>query len=248
MAKQTQGFFATATLVLALAADSEGARVASWPPVLGARAGYSAELSAAVERVWDQPTLSRTVNGPSARVPIELYTAFIDVPEVTAAAARFRNFASYHVQPLDNDRYRADDGDGARGFSQVLRRDGLRRVIFSRGEHTGAMLGTISGSALTVLDIATDGDRVQPTLTAYVRIDDRVTASLAQILIASFGFLADYKLAEGLRVTKAVAEWAVDPSGGFCEWLVREPLPAASRARVTAAHPRGARSRPGSLR
>jgi hypothetical protein len=74
-------------------------------------------------------------------------------------------------------------------------------------------------------------------LTAYVRIDDGIAASLAQLFIPRFGFLADRKLAEGLHVTKAVAEWAVDPSGGFCEWLVREPLPAASRARVMAAVP-----------
>ena len=235
--KPTQGLFASAMLVLALAADSEGAAVAPWPPVLGARAAFSPEVSAAVERVWDQPTLSRTVNGPTARVPIQLYTAFIDAPDVTAAAARFRRVASYHIQPLDGDRYRADDGDGARGFSHVLRRDGRRRVILSRGEHTGPILGRISGSALTVLDLATDGDLVQPTLTAYVRIDDGIAASLAQLFIPRFGFLADRKLAEGLHVTKVVAEWAIDPSGGFCEWLVREPLPAASRARVMAAVP-----------
>jgi hypothetical protein len=236
--KPTQGLFAAATLVLVLAAaDSEGAAVAPWPPVLGARAAFSAEVSAAVERVWDQPTLSRTVSGPTARVPIQLYTAFIDAPDVTAAAARFRRVASYHIQPLGGDRYRADDGDGARGFSHVLRRDGRRRVILSRGEHTGPILGTISGSALTVLDLATDGDLVQPTLTAYVRIDDGIAASLAQLFIPRFGFLADRKLAEGLHVTKAVAEWAVDPSGGFCEWLVREPLADDSRARVMAAVP-----------
>jgi hypothetical protein len=235
--KTTHGLFAAAALVMALVADSQGAAVAPWPNVLGARAAFSPEVTAAVERVWDQPTLSRTVNGPSARVPIQLYIAFVDAPDVTAAAARFRRLASYHIQPLDGDRYRADDGDGARGFSHVLRRDGRRRVILSHGEHSGPILGTISGSALTVLDLVTDGDRVQPTLTAYVLIDDRLAASLAQLFVPRFGFLADRKLAEGLHVTKAVAEWAVDPSGGFCEWLVREPLPQASRARVMAALP-----------
>ena len=175
------------------------------------------------------------MNGPSTRVPLQLYTAFVDAPDVTAAAARFRRLASYHIQPLDGDRYRADDGDGARGVSHVLRRDGRRRVSLSYGEHRGPILGTISGSALTVLDLTTDGDRVLPILTAYVRIDDRLAASLAQLFVPRFGFLADRKLAEGLHVTKAVAEWAVDPSGGFCEWLVREPLRAASRARVMAA-------------
>lgn|SRR5262245_48667057 len=119
--KTTHGLFAAAALVMALAADAEGAAVAPWPIVLGARAAFSPEVGAAVEHVWDQPTLSRTVNGPSARVPIRLYTAFVDAPDVTAAAARFRRLASYHIQPLGRDRYRADDGDGARGVSHVLR-------------------------------------------------------------------------------------------------------------------------------
>lgn len=235
--KTIQGLFIAATLAMAVAADSQGAAVAPWPNVLGARAAFSPDVSAAVEHVWDQPTLSRTVNGPSARVPVQLYTAFVDAPDVTAAAARFRRLASYHIEPLDGDRYRADDGDGARGFSHVLRRDGRRRVILSHGEHSGPILGTISGSALTVLDLTTDGERVQPILTAYVRIDDRLAASLAQLFVPRFGFLADRKLAEGLHVTKGVAEWAVDPFGGFCEWLAREPLHAASRARVMAALP-----------
>ena len=57
--KTIYGLFAAATLVMALAANSEGAAVASWPNVLGARAAFSPEVSAAVEHVWDQPTLSR---------------------------------------------------------------------------------------------------------------------------------------------------------------------------------------------
>ena len=85
--KRTQALFAAATLLLAFAADSAGAAVAPWPPALGTRAAFSPEVTAAVERVWDRPTLSRTVNGPTARVPIGVYTAFVDAPDVTAAAA-----------------------------------------------------------------------------------------------------------------------------------------------------------------
>jgi hypothetical protein len=104
----------------------------------------------------------------------------------------------------------------------VLRREGPRRVILSQGEHTSLFLGTISGSALSILDLEQHGDSVEPVMTAYVHIDDRVAAALARALISSFGFLADRKLAEGLRITAAVSEWAVDPSGGFCEWLAAE--------------------------
>jgi hypothetical protein len=156
---------------------------------------------------------------------------------VTAAAARFRKLGSYEIQALDDDRYWASDGDGARGIAQVLRREPRRLVLLSRGEHTGPILGTISGSALTILDLEVRGDVVNPRLTAYVYIDNRVAATLAQVLIPTFGFLADRKLGEGLRVTAEVAEWAIDRSGGFCEWLAREPLPPARRDRMLTALP-----------
>ena len=232
-----RALLAAVTVLLTLATGASGAPTRPWPPLLGSRAAFPPDVSAAVERVWIEPTLSRTVHGRSARVPFDVYVAFVDVPEVTAAAARFRKLGSYEIQALDDDRYRANDGDGARGLAQVLRREPRRRVILSRGEHTGPILGTISGSALTILDLEPRGDAVNPRLTTYVYIDDRVAAALARLLIANFGFLADRKLGEGLRVTTEVAEWAVDRSGGFCEWLAREPLPPVRRDGVLAALP-----------
>ena len=62
-------------------------------------------MSTAVERLWIEPTLSRRINGPSARVPLDVYVALIDTPEVTAAAARFRRIRSYEIHALDDDHY-----------------------------------------------------------------------------------------------------------------------------------------------
>ena len=230
-----QRLLAAATILLTLATGARGAPAEPWPALLGSREAFPPDVSAAVDRVWIEPTLSRTVKGRSARVPFDVYVAFLDTPEVTAAAARFRKLGSYEIQALDDDRYWASDGDGARGIAQVLRREPRRLVLLSRGEHTGPILGTISGSALTILDLELRGDVVNPRLTAYVYIDNRVAAALARVLIPTFGFLADRKLGEGLRVTAQVAEWAIDRSGGFCEWLAREPLPPARRDRILAA-------------
>ena len=232
-----QRLLAAATALLTLATGASGAPAEPWPTLLGAREAFPPEVSATVERLWIEPTLTRTVAGRSAHVPFDVYVAFLDTPEVTAAAARFRKLASYEIQALDDDRYWASDGNGASGIAQVLRRDPRRLVLLSRGEHTGPILGTISGSALTILNLEARGDVVNPTLTAYVYIDNRVAAALARALIPSFGFLADRQLGEGLRVTAEVAEWAVDRSGGFCEWLAREPLPSARRARILVALP-----------
>jgi hypothetical protein len=225
------------SLLLALATAASGAPVPPWPPVLNARESYPADVSAAVERVWSDPTLSRTVKGRAAHVPLDVYVAFLDTPEVTAAAARFRGLASYEIRALDDNRYLASDGAGARGSAQVLQRQPRRVVMLSRGEHTSSFLGTISGSAITVIDLEPQGHEVNPTLVAYVYIDNPLAASLARTLVPTFGFIADRKLGEGMRVTAEVAEWAINPSGGFCDWLAREPLPPARRARLLTALP-----------
>jgi hypothetical protein len=229
--------------LLTLATNARGASAGSWPDLLGSREAFPPEVSAAIDRVWIEPTLSRTVNGRSARVPFDVYVAFLDTPEVTAAAARFRKLGRYEIRLLADDRYWASDGDGARGIAQVLRREPRQLVLLSRGGHTGPILGTISGSALTILDLEPRGDVVNPRLTAYVHIDNPVAAALARMLIASFGSLADRKLGEGLRVTAEVAEWAVDRSGGFCDWLAREPLPPVRRDRILAVLPSCATTR-----
>jgi len=228
---------AVVTILLSLVSGAGGASPEPWPSLLGPRNAFPPDVSAAVERGWSEPTLSRTVNGRPAHVPFDVYVAFLSTPEVTAAAARYRKLGNYEVQMLDEDRYLASDGDGAHGLAQVLRREPRRVVMLSRGEHTGRFLGTISGSALTVLDLEPQPQVVNPTLIAYVYIDNAVAAGLARMLIPTFGFLADRKLGEGLRVTAEVAEWAIEPSAGFCDWLAREPLPRARRDRILTALP-----------
>src|SRR4029450_7193330 len=111
-------------LMLALATGASGSPAQPWPPVLGSRESYPPDVSAAVERVWSDPTLSRTVKGRAAHVPLDVYVAFLDTPDVTAAAAGFRGLASYEIQALDDSRYLASDGVSARGARSEERRVG----------------------------------------------------------------------------------------------------------------------------
>src|SRR5436190_7823211 len=175
------------------------------PPLVESTAVLTPEVSAALECVWTTPTLRRRVHAGSARAPLEVYLAFL-----TAAAARFLKLASYDVHVLDDDRYEGDDGEGARGFSQVLRRDRQRRVIFSQGEYTGPIFGTVRGSALMVLDLEPRGDSIEPNLAAYLYVEDHLAAGLTRLFAGTLGFLADRKLTRGLRITAEVAEWAVN--------------------------------------
>ncbi len=213
----------------ALAAD----RRLSWPPFLPPASRYTADLVAAVEQVWQEPTLVRRVRGRSARVPLEVYVAFIDAPEVTAAAARFLRLASYEVEAIGGDWFRARDNDGADGTYIVLARFPTRRVMLSWGEHSGRLLGTISGSALTVLEFEARGGVVDQQVEAWVRIDQAVAAALARVLVPIFGYLADRKLVEGAAVAARVAEWAMENPDAFCAWLGTAPA-RAGRERLEA--------------
>jgi len=203
-----------------------------WPVFLPPRDGFPTDVVAAVERTWADWTLHRTVRGPTVQVPFDLYSALIDTPDLTAAAARYKRYTKDDVRPVGDDVYEASDHDGARGFYRVLARERDRRVIFSWGEHSGRLLGTIRGDALTVLTLLPADGRIEQALTVYVRIDNRFVAAVARALILLFGDIADRKLSEGVVVATRVAEWAATQPGEFCGWLGRSDLPPARRAPV----------------
>jgi hypothetical protein len=206
------------------------ALAAEWPPFLPGRDDYPPAVVRAIERVWIDPTLVREIHAAPAPVPTDLYLAFVDTPDVTAAAARHLGRARYDVRLVADDLYEANDHAGARGHYRVLLREPTRRVLLSWGSHAGSLLGTIEGSALTVLDFRAGNGRVEPRLAAYVHIDNRLAARLARVLITIFGQVADRKLTRGFAVTAAVAEWAATHPEAFCAWLEAEALPARHKA------------------
>ncbi|PWU25216.1 MAG: hypothetical protein C5B48_02375 [Candidatus Rokuibacteriota bacterium] len=225
-----------AALAIVLGLLSSEARpedgAAQWPPFLPSSVSFSSDVVSAVERTWTDRTLSRTVRGPSVPASFDLYSALVDAPDVTAAAARYRALSRDEVHRVGDDVFEASDKNGARGFYRVLVRERGRRVNYSWGEHSGSILGTIRGDALTVLTMEPDAGGVEQTLTAYVRIDNPFLGALARALLVPFGGLADRKLAEGLKVATRVAEWAASDPDDFCAWLDRAPVPHERRAPI----------------
>jgi hypothetical protein len=233
-------------VVQALVTRARPAEAPPWPRFLPPPADLAPEIVSSVERVWGDRTLTRTVEGDPAPVPLDLYLALVDAPDVTAAAARHLGLARYEVHVIAPGWYRADDHVGARGLYRVLVREDGRRVILSWGSHSGWVLGTVRGTALSVMDFEALGHRTAPRLTAYVRIDNTVAARLARLLLAAFGGVVDRKLTEGFGVTAKVGEWALEHPAEFCEWMARAPLPPGRRAALGGASP--CATRPGVAR
>ncbi|MBI2525457.1 MAG: hypothetical protein HYV93_05700 [Candidatus Rokubacteria bacterium] len=225
-------WLAASLLALVAAGLAVGEATLPWPPFLPGRVTFPTEIAAGVERTWGHRTWSRTVRGRPARAPFDLYTALVDAPDITAAAARFRDLARHEVRALGEDWYEADDGDGSRGQYRILVRAARRRVMLSWGEHSSGLIGTIRGSALTELSLEPRGEDVAQELTAHVLIESRVAAALARMLLVLFGGIADRRLREAFASAGQVAEWATAQPAEFCQWLGRAPMPPERRARV----------------
>jgi hypothetical protein len=226
-----------ALATVALAA-STAAGAAAWPAFLAPPDAYSPGEVATIRRAWTTPTLHRTVEGPAAPMPLASYQALVDAPDLTAAAARHLGVAGYEVRMLAPGWYEADDHEGAHGVYRVVGRGDGRRVTLSWGSRRGPWLGTISGSALSVMQFEAHGQQTFQRLDVYVVIDNAVLAGLARSLVPIFGHIADRKLTHGFAVSAKVAAWASDRPEEFCAWLREQPLDAARRGHLIAALPR----------
>ena len=208
-----------AITVLTLAVTAPGSAARDWPPFLRPSDEYPAEIANAVRRLWTEATFTRAVTAEPAPVPLGFYLRFVDTPDVTAAAARHLGLTTYHVKPLGDDWYEADDGNRTRGVYRVLVRDGARRVILSWGSHHGSILGTVGGSALTQLEFGDDGTRAPQRLDVNVIVDHGLVAGMTRPVLLLFGWLVDRRLGEAFRTAAAAAAWAHGNRDEFCVWL-----------------------------
>ena len=216
----------TATSLLVLGAGT--VQAADFPPFLPELERFPAEIRNEITSIWTGHTLTRAVSGEPARAPLELFQLFVDLPEVTAAAARHLGLVQYRVRQLRPDHYEAEDGEGARGTYRVLVRETHRRVMLTRGSHASRILGRVTGASLTILDFVpetgTDGDpQISQRVETFVRIDNRLTAFIARILLPFFSSYADRKIAETFNVTARVSAWAHGEPTTFCVWLANQP-------------------------
>ena len=218
------GLLTAASFLLLGAGQALGA---DFPPFLPERERFPAEIRNEITAVWSRYTLTRAVSGHPARVPLDLFRLFVDLPEVTAAASRHLGLAQYRVRQLGPDFYEAEDGEGAAGTYRVLVRDAQRRVILTWGSHAGPILGRITGASLTLLTFeaeSVDGaSQIAQRVETFVRIDNQVAAFIVRILLPLFSGYADRKIAETFNITARVSAWAYEDPTTFCQWLSSQP-------------------------
>lgn len=198
------------------AAIATAAEDPTWPPFLPPRA--TVPEATRVERIWTGETFRRTLTPPPVEVPLGLYGALIDAPDVVAAAARRLGVATETVTSLGDGSWEVRSEKGSRAVYRVLSSTPDRRVVLSHG-HVMVLGLAIPGSVLGMLDLRDRTTSVEQRLTVHARVENAAWALVAKFLLALLPSLADAELARGFRITAAVATWAGRDPVDFCAWL-----------------------------
>ena len=194
-----------------------------WPPFLPAR--DSVADAALVEHVWAHVTFQRTLSARPVDVPLPLYAALIDAPDVLAAAATRLGIASEIAERRGDGTYAFRGPKGSSAVYRVLVNEPHRRVVLSHGYMI--VLGLrVAGAVLGILEIENHEAGVRQQLTVHARVDNTVWALLTRVLLAFLPSLADEQLSRGFRIAGAVATWAWRDRDEFCAWLNRSRLDA----------------------
>lgn len=220
---------ATAVLIAVLAAATNvGAAAEDLPPWIPEPERLPLEIRAEISAIWKRRTIARTAAGQPAPVPIALYQLFVDAPEITAAAGLHLGVGKYRVTRQGADVYDVEDGDGARGQYRVIARNPIQRVVIAKIERTTRLIGHVRASSLSLLtltpDIGTDGKpQIAQRVDNVVRIDHRVVALIAKLVLPLFPEYADRKIAEIFNVAAKVSAWGHEQPEAFCQWLAEQP-------------------------
>lgn len=198
------------------------------PPFLGNPETLAPEVRGEVAAIWTRRTVTRTVTGQPARVPIELYQLVVDLPEVTAAAGEHLGAGRYRVARRGPDFFDVADAEGATGTYRVIVKRPGERVLLAHVHRRARLLGDVRGATITRLTFGESrDDDGRPVVTQRIetvaRIDHRVAAFIARVLVPLFPGYADRKVAEVFTIAARVATWSVDDGPGFCRWLATQP-------------------------
>jgi hypothetical protein len=215
-----------AGLCLALASSPE-AGDARWPPFLPPRDSLSE--ASLVEQVWVNKTFQRSFSAPPLNVPMTLYAALIDSPDVVAAAAIQLGIANDTAERQVDGSYELRSSDGSRARYRVLVSEANRRVVFSHG-HVVILRLSVKGSVLGILDLHNHGDGIHQLLTVHAHVENTAWALLTKLILALLPSLADEELGRGFRIARDVATWALRDRGEFCAWLIDSRLESANVA------------------
>jgi len=195
--------------------DRLAAEEAAWPPFLPHSADKRTDD--AVEEIWKKRTFERKLSPAPVGVPMDLYVALINAPEVVAAAANHLQMTAATLTIVADRTYEWRSPDGSQAMLRVLLSEPAQQVTLSQGQLAVHGL-TVRGSVLGNLKLSSGEGGVHSELATYVRIDNVILAWLTKALLALMPKTIDAELSKGFEITGAVARWVWQAPEEFCQW------------------------------
>lgn len=195
--------------------DRLGGEETAWPPFLPHSGDKRSDDT--VEQMWKKRTFERKLSPAPISVPMDLYAALINAPEIVAAAANHLRMTVATLDVVADRTYEWRSPDGSQALLRVLLSEPTRQVTLSQGQLVVHGL-TIRGSVLGNLTLSSGEGGVQQQLATYVRIDNAILAWLTKALLPLMPRTVDAELSRGFEITGAVARWAWKDREEFCRW------------------------------
>ena len=137
--------------------------------------------------------------------------------DAAAYLIRSFDFGDFVVHRTGPDTFAVDDREGANAVIHRLYAQPRQRIYWGEGSYDGALLPVIRGQALLVVDLLPRGEeRVQTTVTAYVKIHNRLLGFLIKMVMALVPGIIDHKLERAFgTIAKLDAAITRDPARAY---------------------------------
>jgi len=133
-----------------------------------------------------------------------LYRYLLGEPPFAATLIRRLGFGSYYSQSWGERRFWGDDGEGTKGFVQLVYEDAESRIYLLDGSHDSRLLPHITGKAVVFLRMAVVRDQqgnedMDSTMVVYTKLDNRVLSGLVSLLHPLIRGMVTSKLQKGVE-------------------------------------------------
>jgi hypothetical protein len=155
-----------------------------------------------------------TVNqvGPiQIRLPEPVYRYLLDRPPMTAMLINRLDLSPYNSEARGPGRFWCNDGEGTEGIIELVYQDSTNRIYYVEGSHTSTLLPDITAKAVVFLKMnpvqdEQRNDRVETTLVAYAKLNNRLLAGLVSLIRPLVGRTVARKLLKGVTVVNRLGE------------------------------------------
>jgi len=176
-------------------------------------------------------TTANKVGPIQVRLPEPTYHYLLDRPTMAAALINRLGLSPYKSEARGPGRFWCNDGEGTEGIIELVYQDSTNRIYYVEGTHTSTLLPDIYGKAVVFIKMipVQDGqgsDRVETTLVAYAKLNNRVLAGLVSLIRPLVSNTVARKLTKGINVVNRLGqEMQEHPDRVLFEATNTPPLP-----------------------